>query len=231
MVLRMPVIKYDIIYSSRRTLGISILPDASVVVRVPYRTPERTILKLVSEKTPWIQKHTENIRKKISKNPVVKYLNGEKHPYMGKSAALRIERSAKPYCRFYGDSIEVGTAYPENPEAVRHVLYQGYRKEAVAVFTETLKRMLQEKQSYEFKVSKLNIRTMKSRWGSCSGKGVISLNSELIKLPEIYLEYVILHELCHLKHHNHGEGFYRLLSELFPDWRKVRKELKRINLR
>ncbi len=67
---------------------------------------------------------------------------------------------------------------------------------------------------------------MKSRWGSCSNRGVIVLNTELIRLPDKFVRYVILHELCHLKEHNHGAGFYRLLSGLAPDWKAVRKELR-----
>lgn len=82
-----------------------------------------------------------------------------------------------------------------------------------------------------FKPAGLIIRKMKRRWGSCSNKGIITLSTELIKLPELYIEYVILHELCHLKHHNHGSGYYKLLSELFPDYKTVRKDLKKfINL-
>lgn len=231
MILRMPVIKYKLIYSSRRTLGISILPDASVIVRVPYRTPEKTILKLVNDKASWIQKHTEDIRKRVSNNPPRKYIDGEEHPFRGKASALRIESSSKPYCRFTDHLIELGTSRPDNPESVRHILHQGYRKEASNIFPATLRRILEDNQELGFGVTKLNIRSMKSRWGSCSNRGVISLNTELIKLPEIFLEYVIIHELCHLKHHNHGEGFYRLLSDLFPEWRKVRKELKRYSLR
>lgn len=67
---------------------------------------------------------------------------------------------------------------------------------------------------------------MKSRWGSCSSKGKITLNTELIKLADKYIEYVMIHELCHLKHHNHGPGFYALMTELCPDWKRLRNELK-----
>ncbi|HCU21026.1 MAG TPA: M48 family peptidase, partial [Bacteroidales bacterium] len=64
------------------------------------------------------------------------------------------------------------------------------------------------------------------RWGSCSNKGKITLSSELIRLSDRYIEYVIVHELCHLKQHNHGPKYYGLLSELYPDWKRARKEMK-----
>jgi predicted metal-dependent hydrolase len=68
---------------------------------------------------------------------------------------------------------------------------------------------------------------MKKRWGSCSSKGKIAISYDLIRLDEIYAEYVIIHELCHLKHHNHSSNYYNLLSEVYPEWKKVREELKK----
>lgn len=224
-------IQYKVIYSARRTLAISILPDATVIVRAPYRTAERTIIKLVSSKASWILKHTEKFRNSSQSRPERRFTDGEKHLYRGMESALRVQKTTKPYCRFVDHTIEIGTASPEESSAVKHILYQGYRNEANRIFPETFRRILHEKQSYGFRVSQLKIRTMKSRWGSCSSRGIISLNTELIRLPEVYLEYVIMHELCHLKHHNHGAGFYELLSELFPGWQELRKELKGFSLR
>jgi hypothetical protein len=77
-----------------------------------------------------------------------------------------------------------------------------------------------------FKPTGLVIRSMKRRWGSCSNRGKITLSTELIRLADIYTEYVIIHELCHLKQHNHGPKYYELLSELFPEWKRVRKEMR-----
>jgi predicted metal-dependent hydrolase len=227
----MQEISYQVIYSSRRTLSINILPDASVIVRAPYRTSEKTIIKLVNSKATWIRKHTEKFRKNDSKNPARLFADGQKHLFRGKESVLRVEKSPKPYCRFLDNTIEIGTAYPDHQQAVKSLLYQGYKNEAGKLFPESLQRILREKEHYGFRVSALRIRTMRSRWGSCSGQGVISLNTELIRLPDTYLEYVILHELCHLRHHNHGAGFYELLSELFHDWKAVRKELKGYSLR
>jgi hypothetical protein len=78
-----------------------------------------------------------------------------------------------------------------------------------------------------FNPAGLVIRTMRRRWGSCSHKGIITLSTELIKLSDLHIEYVIAHELCHLKHHNHGSQYYKLLSEVFPEWKMVRKELRK----
>ncbi len=197
-----------------------------MTVRVPYRTSGKTITKLVSDKSGWIIKHTGNMKNDALKNPARRYINGEIHLFRGSECVLRIDKTERPYCRFSSNQIGLGTASPENNTIVKRLLYAGYRREALKFFTDLLFQILSEKSSYGFRVSKLRVRTMKSRWGSCTSKGVIALNTELIRLPDRFTRYVILHELSHLRHHNHGTGFYKLLTELFPEWRSVRKELK-----
>ena len=68
---------------------------------------------------------------------------------------------------------------------------------------------------------------MRSQWGSCSAKGRLSLNTHLIKTPRAQIEYVILHELCHLKYHHHGAAFHRLVAEHMPDWQARSEQLNR----
>jgi predicted metal-dependent hydrolase len=219
-------IKYSIRYSARKTLAISILADSSVIIRAPYRTSGKTIASLVQSKELWILKHTERIRSQPTINNRG-FAEGDRHLFRGVELELRIHYSGKRSCLFRSDKIEIST--PDQPK-VERILKDGYKAEAYKVFPEVLKRILHEKETYGFRVTALRLRTMKSRWGSCSRKGVITLNTELIKLEDKFLEYVILHELCHLRHHNHGTGFYVLLSELYPSWKETRKELKKIRL-
>ncbi len=107
------------------------------------------------------------------------------------------------------------------------MLYKGYKNEALKHFPEVMNKVLMENENQMFNPTGLIIRTMKRRLGSCSNKGEITLSTELIKLPDRYIEYVITHELCHLKHHNHGKQYYKLLSEVFPDYKQIRKELRK----
>jgi predicted metal-dependent hydrolase len=72
----------------------------------------------------------------------------------------------------------------------------------------------------------MRLRLMKKTWGSCSAKGVITLNPHLVKAPPQCIDYVIAHEICHLKEHNHGKGFYALQDQLYPDWREAKAHLR-----
>lgn len=220
-------IEFRIIYSRRRSIGISVHPDSSVVVRVPYLTPLKSINRIVSEKYSWVLKHRDNYRK-LDNNPVKKsYTDGEMHLFHGNTSVLKIYGAGKSYVRFYDNTIELGTEKTDDTAAVRKLLYNGYKNEAIKHFPQVMNKVLLKHENHMFRPTGLVIRTMKRRWGSCSNKGKITLSTELIKLSDTYIEYVITHELCHLRHHNHGPHFYELLSEVYPEWKTVRKELRR----
>ena len=220
-------IEFKVIYSRRRTLGISILPDSSVIVRVPYLTAFKTISKVIQQKAGWIIKHRDSYKEKEKSKLNGFYVTGETHLFRGNESVLKIEKSSKAYVRFYDGTIELGLDKTDDTRAIKWLLYQGYKNEALIVFPDMLSNAVKKYEAQMFKPTGLVIRTMKRRWGSCSNKGIITLSTELIKLPDLFIEYVIIHELCHLKHHNHGAGYYNLLSELFPEWKSIRKELRR----
>lgn len=220
-------IEFKVIYSRRRTIGISVLPDSSVIVRVPYLTSFRTINRIVMEKYGWVLKHRDNYKSLNNSTLNRPHIAGEIHLFRGNESILKIEKSGKSYIRFYDNTIELGIERTDDAQIVRRLLYKGYKNEALILFPELMSKVLREHKNQMFKPAGLVIRTMKRRWGSCSNKGVITLSTELIKLDDLYIEYVITHELCHLKHHNHGIRYYKLLSEVFPEWKTVRKEMKK----
>lgn len=226
-ILKIEDIEFKVIYSRRSTIGISVLPDSSVIVRVPYLTSLKTINRIVTDKYSWVLKHRNNYREQNSSSRNKSYAEGELHLFRGNESRLKIEKSAKPYVIFFDSTIEIGSDKPDDPDTIRRLLYKGYKNEAVIHFPKLMNKVLNEHENHMFKPEGLIIRTMKRRWGSCSNKGIVTLSTELIKLSDLYIEYVITHELCHLKHHNHGPNFYKLLTEIYPEWKSVRKELRK----
>jgi predicted metal-dependent hydrolase len=221
-------IEFAVKFSRRRTLGISVLADSSVIVRVPYRTSKKTIIRMVEEKSAWIIKHRDNFKKNRHNRPVRSYTNGSSLLFRGDSYILNISKSRKKYVKFNGDSIDIGLEKTDDEISVRKLLQKAYKIEAIEHIPILFNDILEKHGNYGFKPTGLVIRSMKRRWGSCSNKGKITLSSELIRLSNKFIEYVIVHELCHLRHHNHGPRFYELLSELYPEWKDVRKEIKEL---
>jgi predicted metal-dependent hydrolase len=226
-ILKIEDIEFKVIYSGRSTIGISVLPDSSVIVRVPYLTSLKTINRIVTDKYSWVLKHRNNYRKLDNSSRNKSYTPGEMHLFRGLESQLKIEESSKPYVNFIDHTIELGIEKPDDPKSIRTLLYKGYKNEAVNHFPKLMSKVLSEHENQMFKPTGLIIRTMKRRWGSCSNKGIVTLSTELIKLSDLHIEYVIIHELCHLKHHNHGPDFYKLLTEMYPEWKTVRKELRK----
>ena len=224
---RIEDIEFKVVYSGRRSIGISVLPDSTVIVRVPYLTSFKTITRIVTDKYGWVIKHRDNYRKLDNSSLNRSYTTGELHLFRGNRSIIQIEKSVMPYVRFNDNTIELGTLKTDDSDVIKRLLYKGYKDEALILFPELLQKVVREHQNQMFKPAGLIIRTMKRRWGSCSNKGLITLSTELIKLSDLYIEYVIAHELCHLKHHNHGAQYYKLLSEVFPEWKNVRKELRK----
>ena len=224
---RIDDLEFKVIFSRRRSIGISVLPDSSVIVRVPYHTSLKTITRIVTDKYRWVLKHRDYYRKLDNNILKRSYISGEIHLFRGNSAVLSIEKSVKPFVRFNDNKIELGLVKTGDSAAIKRLLYKGYKDEAIKLFPELLIKVLRDLENQMFNPSGLIKRTMKRRWGSCSNKGVITLSTELIKFSDFYIEYVIAHELCHLKHHNHGSQYYKLLTKVFPEWKSVRKELRK----
>jgi predicted metal-dependent hydrolase len=221
------IIEYKVIYSRRRSIGISIGPHSGVIVRAPYRTLLKTIENLVIAKTPWINKHLENYRSSVSINNNKEYADGSIILLQGKEHLIRIIESNKNFTKINCNTIEIGLKSIADTEIVGPMVEKWYKAFAEGIFRRKFDEILLKYKDFNFEPSEFSVRVLKRRWGSCSSKGKITISSELVKLDEIYLEYVILHELCHLRHHNHGKEFYKLLTEVFPEWKQKRSELRR----
>jgi len=220
--------KYRILFSRRRTISISISPDYGVVVKAPYLTPAGTIKRFVKEKSDWINRILNgfNSLKRIDNEKG--YSDGDSILLFGRDFRLKLYQSDRYSVRTgAGDTIEAGYARDNNPLIIRAMLEGWFKYIAQDKIRLKFRELLVKYSNYGFRPTGVVVRTMKKRWGSCSSKGKIAISYDLVRLDEVYTEYVVLHELCHLKHHDHSAHFYKLLSEVYPEWKKVREELKK----
>jgi predicted metal-dependent hydrolase len=147
---------------------------------------------------------------------------------MGRELTLRIKHTLFPSVNQFDNILEVETDGREG--RVKMLIERWYIKKAEEIFSAKLKEILNKYKEYQFSPTQFAVRSLKSRWGSCSSKGKITISSELVKLDEHFIEYVIKHELCHLKYHNHGKDYYRLLETLVPDYKIIRRGLRKYSL-
>ncbi|MDP4224370.1 MAG: SprT family zinc-dependent metalloprotease [Bacteroidota bacterium] len=219
--------QYKVFYSRRRTMSIVVSPDKGIIVKAPLRTPSRIIEKFVVEKSGWIIKTLQGFKSLKRIDNTNGSSDGDNVLLFGKEHKLSLIPASGYFVRLGDNStIEAGYAGDMNPAIIKAMLENWVKFIARKKLTIQFRNVLEKYKDHGFTPSGFTVRTMKKRWGSCSYKGKIGISYDLIKLDEVFADYVIIHELCHLKHHNHGAGFYRLLSEVYPDWKKARNELK-----
>lgn len=216
---------YDIVRCARKTLGVVINPDGKVVVRAPYSTGQSRIDDFVEHFTPWAFKHLARCKQAC---PSRAFVTGESLPYLGKKYKLKVvagEAGALPVLT--GGRILVyvaaGLGDELQRETVRQTLAWWYKEQARQIMTLRVEELAGRLGA---RPAAVKVKRQARRWGSCTARGVINLNWQLIMVPSEVLDYVIIHELCHLKVHGHQREFWEYVAQTAPDYKKLRKWLK-----
>jgi hypothetical protein len=217
-------IPYRYRFAKRKTLGISVHPDLTVTVKAPEGTPLEEIRKKVRRRGSWIRKAWREFELYLPKQPARRYVSGETHRYLGRQYRLKVIEGEENSVKCLRGHFWVTTT-DSSPIAVQQLLEGWYREHARTIFKERLGECYRLASREDVPEPMLRIQKMTSRWGSCSDKGRILLNLELIKAPRDCIDYVITHELCHLKEKHHGTRFWKLLEKMMPDYEKRRKKL------
>ncbi len=219
-------IEFHIRYSNRKTLGIKVKPDLSVLISAPNYLSIKTIQDKVSKKAAWIIKHQNYFKKFHPITPPRKYLNGESHLYLGRHYRLKVRKSIRSEVKISGGYLNVGLNNYLNKDAVKKTIEKWYKERADIIINKILSDLQSVFEINQIPHKPITIRFMKSRWGSCTTSRNIIINAHLIKAPKKCIEYVIIHEMCHLKQPNHSKAFYNLQSKLMPDWKIWKNKLE-----
>ena len=212
-------------FSERKSLGIYVSPDMHVLVKAPVNASLEKIKEKIIKRAPWIIRQQSFFLGFYPKMPERKYVSGETHLYLGRQYQLKVTIGNKPEVKYKGRYIEVIT---KDKAKTSELLNQWYRERAKAKFIEIAEPIIERFKKHNVEPKQIYIHEMLTRWGSCTGKGKVILNPELIKAPKPCIEYVITHELCHLVHHNHTQRFIDLQTKEMPDWEKWKSKLENL---
>jgi predicted metal-dependent hydrolase len=212
----------------RRRVSIHVFPDGRVRVDAPEATALANVVDAVRRRAPWLWQQLETQRAQRHHVLPREYVSGESHFYLGRRYLLKV------VCDELAEHGEIGVkrlrgrlvVTTRQPDAltVRRLLEAWYRQRAQEVFARRIDALCSNI-AWLAKPPLFRLRQMRTQWGSCSPAGKLVLNPQLVKAPRNCVDYVITHELCHLKAHNHSPAYYRLLAAQMPDWVKHRQEL------
>ena len=223
-------IEFQLSRRPRKTLAITVHPDLRVEVVAPLDADEEAVVKRVQARARWILRQRRQFLSWMPKPTPRRYQSGETHRYLGRQYRLRIVSSKTPGIALKAGFIEIRQPDPKDIVATRNQLDQWFRQQAERRFRRDLTKALKRLTVYQLPHPTLRLLRMPKRWGSCTAKGEILLNPELIKTPGLCVEYVILHELCHLKHPNHSAAFFRMLDAVLPDWEERKQRLEKAEI-
>jgi len=224
------LISYEVSFAARKTLAIEVHPDLRVTVRAPEGSELETIQQKVKKRVPWILRQQRQFESYLPKLPPRQYVSGETHRYLGRQYRLKVSESETERVKLSRGYFFINLRDKNDTERVKTLLMEWYRQQAERVFRERLEACLTKLRFLQLDEPELEIRQMNTRWGSCTPEGKIILNLRLIQVPKEYIDYVVMHELCHLKEHNHSQRFYELLNRVMPDWQKKRRRLNELEV-
>jgi predicted metal-dependent hydrolase len=218
-------IEFRLEYSDRKSLGITVSPEMEVLVKAPADTTIEKVKEKIRQKAAWIIKQQSFFLSFQPKTPNRKYISGETHLYLGRQFLLQISIDKEESVKLKGKFIEVTT---NEKSRTKDLLNDWYLNHARTKFHAVAAPLIDKFKKYKVEPSSIVLREMPKRWGSCTPKGKIILNPELIKAPKGCIEYVIIHELCHLVHRDHSQRFIDLQTKEMKDWEKWKVRLEKI---
>lgn len=220
-----------------RKVVIKVHPDQRVVATAPIDATDEMIHDAMMKRVRWVWQSLQNFAKQKDHVLPKRYVSGETQFYLGRRYVLKvlinsetddtINRTVKlsrGKLNVELSQIDSELDLDERAALVKSLINEWYKNRAELISRERLKSLIY-KASWVENSPSFKLRVMKKQWGSCSTKGNLIINPHLVKAPKECIDYVILHELCHIAEYNHSERFWRLLTQVMPNWKEVKARL------
>jgi predicted metal-dependent hydrolase len=227
-------IAYALVHSARKSVEITIRPDSSVHVRAPHGITSTALNSILQRRAAWIARHLDKIEARPPRVPISSQRVDNTYHFLGARLPVEIvpatSSNPREVVTLCNGAIRVCVKNVQDEHHINQRLEQWGRTEAKRIFAQRLAALFEQFNGRIHTQPDLALRRMRARWGSCSNTGKITLNTKLIHLALELIDYVIMHELCHLIEHNHSKRFYALLAKMMPDWNDRRAQLHALGM-
>jgi predicted metal-dependent hydrolase len=223
-------IEYSLSYAPRRTLAISVHPDLRVTVIAPPDTPLPTIEARLLKRAPWILRQQRELETYLPHTPPRQYVSGETHRYLGRQYRLKVIEDSAEWVKLDGGYLIVQAINKSDTAHIQALVDGWYTRQAHRILGERVRALLPRFSRINLPDFRWQVQPLQALWGNCTRAGTITFNLKLMQVPKKYIDYIIVHEMCHLIEHNHSKRFYHLLDHLLPNWKQRKKELNQYPL-
>ncbi|MDX2159953.1 MAG: SprT family zinc-dependent metalloprotease [bacterium] len=218
-------ISFIVVHRKRKTIGIVVTPE-KVEVRAPLRFPVDQLMPILQEKAAWISRKRHELQGRAAARPLPHhYRSGDIFKLLGRDYHLDIMTAPRARVCIVKGRLRVFTPDPADTERIKRQIDRWMGAQAERIFMRRMRMQWGRVAHWGKPFPPLKIRSMRSRWGSCTTRGSITLNRRLLQAPLPLIDYVILHEYCHLREMNHSRAYYGLLAAICPPYRQLRQQL------
>lgn len=216
---------YFVRRSQRKTLEFRLTEDGALEVRAPNELPFERIEERLRARSKWMARRLVELENARPRLVARTYQAGESHRYLGRQYRLALNEGAATSVRADSGRLRVTVYDPMNSKVVKTAVDAWYSARAKAILPARLERLLALPTLHRARPNSVRIQRLRKRWGSCSPHGTVLLNTDLVRLPTSLIDFVLVHELCHLRVPHHDARFERLMSRVMPDWRSLHAKL------
>jgi predicted metal-dependent hydrolase len=224
------VFEYEVIRKKRKTISIQITPEGMVKVSSPFGVDDKAIQDILYKKASWIISNLKSIKEVNKTSKEKHYVSGELIQFLGNNYRLEVyeDKSLKGIKVSLAENHFEVRINPDIYEDKREIFVKGaleeWLKQKARIIFEERTRYYCEKLNLKYNV--IRIKEQKTLWGSCSSKGNLNYNWRLVMAPPSVLDYLVVHEVCHLKHRDHSKRYWDFVECVMPDYVDKRKWLK-----
>jgi len=217
---------YSLVFRPRRSIGFAVRPDGSVHVSAPAGISADWVAQQVLKRADWILRHQQEFASRPAPVPTRRFEPGSTHYYLGRPHTLHFVEGPRPGVTATDNTLLLASPQPLSEAQAEALLNAWYAQQAKTLFAQSLQRVWSRFAEFNLARPTLFVRPMRTRWGSCTPRtGRIRLSPELVRARPECLDYVLLHECCHLLVGDHSKAFYDLQTRLMPDWEQWKAEL------
>lgn len=216
---------YTLVKQDRKSLALTVRPDMGIILKCPRNVEDERIDKFLKRKWSWMNKQLKFFERVQRKKYEPEYISGESFFYLGRQYKLIVKRGKEDSVKLLRGILQVTTTQSvKDSKYTKKLLGSWYKDRYQIIFHE---RFIEMQKRFEYtSMPILKVRVMPKRWGSFLNKEQIALNPKLIHASKECIDYVIVHELCHMKYKDHSKKFWEFLDEKYPKWQKVKDNLE-----
>ena len=217
--------EYTLIRKKRSTISVTVKPDLRIIVSCPIHATNEKIETFLRKKWRWIDEQVAFFKKYQKKIYKKEYVSGESFYYLGRQYQLVIKKAEEDNISLTRDQLIVHSVKGSSHKAyTKQLVTMWYKQKAKVILVKYFAEQL-ERFGYKKKIL-LRIASMKRKWGSFRGS-TVTLNPLLVQARKEAIDYVITHELCHIRYQNHSKKFWEYMDEMYPGWEKEKERLER----